>query len=131
MVHLFIVDKSWNLAIFRTMQQMKQALLKAGLISKDTAKNTTKGKKPASSKVPKKEFKKFNENQIKTICELCDQYAPDVEYYKHNNRLIVKRWLCIKCADEHRIDDNLRETHQSSDARARRFHRMWGRTKKS
>ena len=70
----------------------------------------------------------LNENQIKTICELCDQYAPDVEYYKHNNRLIVKRWLCIKCADEHRVDDNLRETCQSSDARAGRFHRMWGRT---
>jgi len=109
------------------MQQMKQALLKAGLISKKEA-TKDKGKKPTSSKVPKKEFKKFDENQIKTICELCDQYAPDVEYYKHNNRLIVKRWLCIKCADEHRVDDNLRETCQSSDARAGRFHRMWGRT---
>jgi len=110
------------------MQQLKDALVKAGLVSKEAAKD--KKKPPKKSRVPKKEFKRFHDHQIRTTCELCNQYSPDVEYYKHNNRLIVKRWLCIKCADEHKIDDFLRDTHQSSDARAGRFNRTWGRTKK-
>ena len=108
------------------MQQLKDALIKAGIVPKEAAKDPKE--RPQKSKVPKKEIK--NDHQIKTVCELCEKYSPDVEYYKHNNRLIVKRWLCVKCADEHKIDDTLRDTHQSSDARAGRFHRTWGRTKR-
>lgn len=109
------------------MQQLKEALIKAGLVSKDEAVDRTK--QPTKSKVPKKEFKKYEEHQIRADCELCNKYSPDVEYYKHNNKLIVKRWLCIKCADEHKINDDLRETHQSSYAKSGSFRRMWGRTK--
>jgi uncharacterized protein YaeQ len=109
------------------MQQLKDALVKAGLVTKEAAQD--RKKRPKASKAPKKEFKKFNDDQIRTECELCNQNTPDIEYYRHNNRLIIKRWLCIKCADEHKIDDSIRETHQSSYARSGRFRRMWGRTK--
>lgn len=109
------------------MQQLKQALIKAGLVSKEEAKD--RKEPPKKSKVPQKEFKKFHEHQIKTECELCGYNTPDVEYYRHNNKLIVKRWLCIKCADEYKIADDLRETQQSSYAKSGRFRRMWGRTK--
>lgn len=109
------------------MQQLKDALIKAGLVPKETAED--RKRRPKKSKAPKKEFKKFKEDQIKTECEYCHNNTPDVEYYRHNNKLVVKRWLCIKCADEYKIDDDLRDTNQSSYARSGRFHRMWGRTK--
>lgn len=109
------------------MQQLKQALIKAGLVTKEAAEE--RKQPPKKSRVPKKEFSKFKTDQIRTECELCSNHTPDVEYYRHNNKLIVKRWLCIKCADEYRINDDLRETAQSSYARSGRFHRMWGRTK--
>jgi len=110
------------------MQQLKQALIKAGLVSKEMA---NEGRKPPEkSKPPEKELKKFHEHQIRTICELCGKSEPDVEYYRHNNKLIIKRWLCVNCANEHRIDDSLRETNQSTNSRSGTFHRMWGRTTK-
>lgn len=108
------------------MKQLKFALIKAGIVQKEAAEE--KKGPPKKSKVPEKIFKKFHEHQIITECELCGYNTPDVEYYRHNNKLIVKRWLCIKCADEHRIDDELRETSQSSYAKSGRFHRMWGKT---
>lgn len=108
------------------MKQLKDALLKAGVISKEYAKPSI----PKKSVDPQKEFKKYHQHQIRTVCELCEKDKPDVEYYKHNNRLIVKRWLCVDCADENHIDDILRETHQSTNARSKTFRRMWGRTKR-
>jgi len=109
------------------MKQLQHALIKAGLAPKEAAEKPKKP--PKKSRVPKKEFKRFSEHQIRTECELCNQNTPDIEYYQHNNKLIIKRWLCIKCADEHQVSDDLRETHQSSYARSGRFRRMWGRTK--
>lgn len=108
---------------------MKYALIKAGIVPKEAASPALKEDPPKKSKVPKKELGKFHEHQIKTECELCRNNTPDVEYYRHNNKLIVKRWLCIKCADDNRISDDLRETNQSFYSRSGRFHRMWGRTK--
>ena len=109
------------------MDQLKNAMLKAGLITKDQVR--TKPKKVKKSKAPKKALKKYHEHQVKSVCELCNNPSPDVEYYRHNNRLIVKRWLCVKCADEYKINDDLRETNQSFDARTGKFNRTWGRTK--
>lgn len=113
------------------MQQLKYALIKAGLAKKEfpDKKKEEVRLRPQKSKAPKKEFKKYDEHQIRTICEVCNNTTPDVEYYRHNNRLIVKRWLCIKCADDAKIADDLRETNQSSYSRTGRFHRMWGKTK--
>ena len=111
------------------MQQLKQALIKAGVLPKDIDEKLGV-KRPKESRTPKKELKRFHEHQIKTICEHCDNPTPDVEYYRHNNKLLTKRWLCIKCADEFKISDEVRETNQSSYSKTGRFTRMWGKTKK-
>lgn len=108
------------------MDQLKQALLKAGLkvnaIKKEEA--------PKKSISPQKEAKKFKDDQVRTDCEYCKKYSPDVEYYRHNNKFVSVRWLCMKCADEYRILDDCRQTHQSPDARSGRLIRQYGPTKK-
>lgn len=109
------------------MDQLKQALLKAGLkVSKPKPIEPEKKK----SLSPQKEAKKFNEDQVRSDCEYCKKYKPDVEYYRHNNKFIEVRWLCMACADEYKILDECRQTHQSTDARSGRFRRQYGPTKK-
>ncbi len=110
------------------MDQLKNALMKAGL--KKSAEPKKEEPKPVKSISPQKEAKKFEENQVRTDCEYCHKYTSDVEYYRHNNKFVEVRWLCMKCADEYRILDEFRQTHQSSDARSGRFIRQYGPTKK-
>lgn len=112
-----------------TMDQLKKALMKAGL-SASKPKPVEMPVQPKKSVSPQKEAKKFKEDQVRTDCEYCKKYSPDVEYYHHNNKFVEVRWLCMKCADEYRILDELRQTHQSSDARSGRFIRQYGPTKK-
>lgn len=108
------------------MDQLRKALLKAGLAptKKEEVKPLPK------SRSPEKEAKQFQEHQIRSDCEYCKNYTPDVEYYRHDNKFIEVRWLCMKCADEFKILDDCRQTHQSSYARSGRFRRQYGRTKK-
>ena len=101
--------------------------MKAGLAPGKTepAKDTKK-----KSLSPQKEHKKFHEHQVRTECELCSKYAPDVEYYHHTNKFVSVKWLCMNCADENKISDDVRQTAQSTDVRSGRFSRRYGRTKK-
>ena len=109
------------------MEQMKKALMDAGLISKD------KRREMERAKVRKRHLakgKKMREDHIRIICEVCEKSAPDLERYQHKNRMIEgKEWLCIKCADEYRIDDSCRLTGQSTHARTGVFRRQYGRTR--
>jgi hypothetical protein len=108
--------------------QLKQALINAGLVTKDKLKELEKEKVKARHL---KEGKKMREDQLRIICEVCGKSAPDVERYSHTNKLIEgKAWLCLRCADEHRIDDECRLTNQSPQAKAKLFRREYGRTKK-
>jgi hypothetical protein len=110
------------------MQQLKKALMDAGLVSKEMRREMER------AKVKKRHLakgKKMRADHIRIICELCEKSAPDVERYRHKNRMIEgKEWLCIKCADEHRINDSCRLTEQSTHARTGVFRRQYGRTKK-
>jgi thymidine kinase len=73
----------------------------------------------------------MREDHLRIICEVCQKSAPDVERYAHRNRMIEgKSWLCIKCADEHKVDDECRTTHQSPQAKSNLFRRQYGKTKK-
>ncbi|MFA4875149.1 MAG: hypothetical protein WC956_10390 [bacterium] len=108
--------------------QLKQALLNAGLISKDKLKEIEKEKVKARHV---KESKKMREDQLRIVCDACGKSAPDVERYIHKNRLIEgKEWLCLRCADDSQIDDECRVTNQSSQAQVKLFRRQYGRTKK-
>lgn len=106
-------------------QQLKQALIDAGLVTK---------KDLEREKVIRQHMKKgpkMREDHIRIMCEVCGKTAPDVERYRHaNKRIEGKEWLCLPCADEHCIDDACRETHQSSHAKTGMFRRQYGRTKK-
>ena len=108
--------------------QLKQALINAGLVTKDKLKEMEKEKVKARHL---KEGKKMREDHLRIICEVCNKSAPDVERYMHHNRMIEgKQWLCIKCADASQIDDDCRVTHQSPQAKSNMFRREYGRTKK-
>ncbi|MFH0798874.1 MAG: hypothetical protein V2A66_01690 [Pseudomonadota bacterium] len=106
-------------------QQLKEALMNAGLVSqKDIEREKVKKQHLSKSS-------KMREDQIRIMCEVCGKTAPDVERYTHKNRKITgKEWLCIPCADEHYIDDECRATSQSSQSKAGLFRRQYGRTKK-
>ncbi len=107
------------------MEQMKKALMDAGLVSK---------KDVERDKVKKQHLKKgrkMRQDHIRIVCEACGKTAPDVERYDHRNRLIQgKEWLCIPCADQYQIPDDCRQTNQSTQARQGMFIRQYGRTKK-
>lgn len=106
------------------MDQLKKALQKAGIFTSDQL---------VVKERPRKAIKLDAEREghtIRTQCELCDRFSPDVEHYQHTNRSVEKQWLCMKCADEHRINDECRTTNQSSQARSNRFLREYGRTAK-
>ncbi len=106
-------------------EQLKQALMNAGVISKKDIEREKVKKRHLSKSV------KMRDDQIRIVCEVCGKTAPDVEQYQHKNRLIQgKEWICIPCADEYCIDDQYRLTHQSSQAKSKMFIRQYGRTKK-
>jgi len=105
--------------------QIKKALMDAGLISqKDVEREKVKKRHMSKSG-------KMRKDQIRIVCEACGKSAPDVEQYKHTNKIIRdKEWLCIMCADEYCIDDQCRITNQSTHSKTKVFRRQYGRTKK-
>lgn len=108
------------------MSSLKSALQKAGFASTDQ--NRVVERKP--KKAPPKNAGVEGEAQsMRNQCELCSKFTSDVEHYQHNNRLVVKQWLCLKCADANKINDDLRTTAQSTQARSGRFLREYGHTK--
>jgi len=105
--------------------QLKKALMDAGIISKKTIESERVHKRQMS-KSPK-----IRSDQIRIVCELCGKTAPDVERYAHHNKKIAgKEWLCIMCADENCIDDQCRTSSQSTHSKMGLFRRQYGRTKK-
>ncbi len=105
--------------------QLKQALLNAGVISKKDIERERVVKRH------KMDNSKMKREQIRIVCDTCGKTAPDVERYTHKNRMIKsKEWLCIMCADEYCIDDTCRQTAQSSHSKSKLFRRQYGRTKR-
>ena len=110
-------------------QQLKQALINAGVVSKEKVDREERREKVKRLHVS--DNPRMREDQIRIVCEVCGKSAPDVERYQHKNRMIVgKEWICIPCADLNCIDDQCRITAQSSQAKAGMFRRQYGRTKK-
>lgn len=108
------------------MSSLKDALQKAGFTSTDQ--NKVVERKPR--KAPQKGAGiEADAQSMRNQCELCNKFTSDVEHYQHNNRLVVKQWLCLKCADTNKINDDLRTTAQSTQARSGRFLREYGHTK--
>lgn len=98
---------------------LKQALLKAGLKSSKTE-NMREQK-------PKKEKTKIEKHQEhRNFCEVCECIQPDVELFKHRNRLITAEWICVNCADKNEILDEFRVTQQSEFSRTKRYRRYYG-----
>lgn len=111
------------------MEQMKQALINAGVVSKEKLRLDVEKEKVRKRHT--KDDPKMHKDQIRIVCDVCGKSAPDVEQYKHNHRLIAgKEWLCLMCADEHCIDDTCRISDQSSQAKQKMFRRQYGRTKR-
>lgn len=116
-------------------QSLQEALLKAGLISKEKAERRHQPKRyppkrpagpPPSTSVLEE---KIHSHHLRTECEACKKSGPDVEFYEHSNRMLNVKWLCIKCADHHRVSDSCRQTEQSQFAQSGRFLREYGATK--
>lgn len=109
---------------------MKDALIKAGVISKDTIEREKE--KQRREKIEKKGPAQFgvHAHHIRTDCGHCKKSSPDIEFYEHTNRSIEAKWLCIPCADKAWIKDECRQTNQSSHAKAGRFRREFGATKR-
>jgi hypothetical protein len=109
-------------------QQLKEALINAGIVGKDKLKEIER------EKIKKRHLQKggrVRDDQLRIICEVCEKSAPDVERYQHRNRLIEgKEWLCLRCADEYQIDDGMRITKQSPQSKSGLFRRQYGRTSK-
>ena len=139
-------------------QSIQEAMLKAGLVTKEKLKQVEQEKKAASrpqrpvikppfvkktvaatSKIqtkpsaPKPEIKKREPakhlHHIRTDCEGCQKSSPDVEHYLHTNRSFNAFWLCVRCADAHNISDEYRQTAQSQHAMSGLFRREYGATK--
>ena len=110
-------------------QSLKEALLKAGFVSKEKL-----APKPRRQAVPaKKKTVGFLEGKhlhhLRTECEACRKSAPDVEYYEHSKKSLAAKWLCIQCPDAENILDNFRQTVHSEQAMRRLFQRRYGPTK--
>jgi len=101
------------------------ALKKAGLKSSEM-----KRKEAHATKDKAKDGSKIHDHHHRTECEACHKTAPDVERYEHRNRLIDVQWLCILCADQYKISDDLRKTAQSSSSKRRLFIRNYGHTRR-
>jgi hypothetical protein len=70
------------------------------VVTKETVEKREKKDPEFKGKPPSRELNKYQSDQVKTDCEHCGKHSPDVEYYRHNNKLIAKRWLCMRCADD-------------------------------
>ncbi len=100
---------------------LKDALLKAGF-------KGTKSENEREYK-PKKDLKKSEvHQQDRNFCEICKNIQPDVERFKHRNRLIDAQWMCVVCADKNEIHDDFRVTQQSEFAKKKRYRRNYGPT---
>lgn len=114
-------------------QTLQQALIKAGLVSKEKAEQLTRQKKPQRGRPGPDKKPGFIEGKhhhhLRTECEACNKSSPDVEYYQHSNRSLEARWLCVTCADHYKIHDDCRQTVQSSHAQSKLFRRSYGPTK--
>jgi hypothetical protein len=109
---------------------LKDALVKAGVVKKDSVdleKDKARREK-IQSKGPSQEG--IHAHHIRTDCAHCGKSASDVEYYEHFNRSIEAKWLCMVCADKGWIKDECRQTNQSSHAKAGKFRREFGATKR-
>ncbi len=102
---------------------MKDALMKAGVISKESLR-----KEELNTKGPQQ--KGVHEHHMNTFCTECNKSSEDVEYYEHTNRILRSKWLCLVCADKNWIHDDSRQTQQSTAARSGRFQRFYGPTKR-
>lgn len=110
------------------MNQLKQALIKAGAVSKEQQKELKR--EDAKKRHIKKQRRTSHEHQLRIVCELCSKTTPDVEYYQHTNKRVGdKKWLCLRCADDNQIDDQCRQTAQSTQSKTKLFSRQYGRTK--
>ncbi|MCC6277717.1 MAG: hypothetical protein IT289_07370 [Oligoflexia bacterium] len=109
---------------------MKEALLKAGLISKDTIDREKEQERRAKIQKQGPTQKGVHAHHLRTDCDHCKKSSPDVEYYEHNVRKVPSKWLCLNCADLNWIDDKFRQTNQSSHAKTGMFRRNFGATKK-
>jgi hypothetical protein len=109
---------------------MKDALIKAGVISKDAI--DREKEKDRRDKIDKKGPAQYgiHAHHIRTDCGHCKKNSPDIEFYEHTNRSIDTKWLCIPCADKAWIKDETRQTNQSSQAKAGKFRREFGATKR-
>ena len=118
---------------------LQEALLKAGLVSKEKLAKTESQKKQGVVRrkgrppEPKKKSVGFLEGKhlhhVRTECELCQKTEPDVEYYEHNKKSLSVKWLCVTCADNQNILDDCRQTVQSEHAMRKVFRRRYGPTK--
>ena len=110
------------------MDQMKDALLKAGLVSKDKQKEIRR--EDAKKRHVKKQRTTSHEHQLRIVCEMCNKTSPDVEYYQHRNKMVGNaKWLCLRCADDNQINDDFRQTAQSTQSQTKLFRRQYGRTR--
>lgn len=120
-------------------QTLQEALLKAGLVTKEKLDQKNRPRRPHHAQRPRhvpappppvsSREEQIHEHHLRTECEACKKSGPDVEFYEHSNRMLNVKWLCIKCADTHRISDERRQTQQSQFARSGRFLREYGATK--
>lgn len=116
---------------------LQEALLKAGLVKNKNLPEKKAEKKGVLKKGPPQAFKQEkpgflegkHHHHIRTECDACNRSGPDVEYYEHNNRMLTAKWLCLRCADTHKIHDNSRQTMQSQFASSGKFLREYGPTK--
>jgi len=118
------------------MGSLQDALVRAGLADKDKAeKQQQKQQKKQQDRQQVKEIKPqvkmHSHHEHRTICEHCDRPYPDVEKYRHKNPVIRGFWLCLNCADDFMIPDELRETAQSEYNRKNIFRRRFGKTLKA
>lgn len=109
---------------------MKDALIKAGIISKDQI--DREKEKERREKIDKKGPAQhgIHSHHLRTDCGHCKKTASDVEFYEHTNKSVVAKWLCLVCADKFWIKDECRMTNQSSHAKSGMFRREFGATKK-
>lgn len=109
---------------------LKDALLKAGIVSKEKVERDRVREKQEKMKHVGPRQEGVHAHHMRTDCGLCNRNSPDVEFYEHTNRSITAKWLCIPCADKAWINDECRQTNQSSQSRSGRFRREFGPTKK-
>lgn len=108
---------------------LKDALIKAGVISKDTIEREKEKERREKIQKLGPEQKGVHMHHMRTDCDNCKRNTSDVEYYEHTNRSVDGKWFCVECADKLWIKDECRQTNQSSHAKSGFFRRQFGATK--